>query len=244
LHFRFGRLAPRNPWGADSLEWAVAMPVTTYNFISLPPIRSRHPLWQNPQLPFEIEEGEHEMAVLRHGRRETWGSDAVTGEVREVVHLPTNSWLPLQVGVILAGVCISLLVKVYWLALGAALVATVVILRWGWVNGAHPEMAPRHEEEPSNPPLHSRTLDGPGRWGMLVTPMAIGSLYASLLFGWFYPWPASPQWQAPDEGPLGLVPLVASGLLLPAAVVVYQHLTRRLRQGVAERLAGGLWLVS
>src|SRR5690606_33368874 len=137
-----------------------------------------------------------------------------------------------------------LLVKVYWLALGAALVAAVVILRWSWVNGAHPEMAPVHEDEPSNPPLHSRTLDGPGRWGMLVTLMANGSLYASLLFGWFYLWTASPQWQAPDEGPLGLLPLVVSGLLLTAAVVVYHHLTRRLRQGVADRLAGGLWLVS
>src|SRR5690606_1826732 len=31
LHFRFGRLAPRNPWNADTLEWAVDMPVTTYN---------------------------------------------------------------------------------------------------------------------------------------------------------------------------------------------------------------------
>src|SRR5690606_41405933 len=105
----FRSIAPRNPWGADTLEWAVAMPVTSYNFISLPDIRSRHPLWHNTQLPLEIEEGKHAMACIRHERRETWGSDAVTGRVREVIHLPTNSWIPLQAGVVLAVVCLSLL---------------------------------------------------------------------------------------------------------------------------------------
>src|SRR5690554_3119988 len=55
LHFRFGRLAPRNPWNADTLEWAVDMPVTTYNFISLPDIGSRHPLWDDRQLPERLE---------------------------------------------------------------------------------------------------------------------------------------------------------------------------------------------
>ncbi|MCO5787172.1 cytochrome c oxidase subunit I [Pseudomonas sp. G11-1] len=242
LHFRFGRRAPRNPWGADSLEWAVAMPVTTYNFISLPDIRSRHPLWHNPQLPFEIEEGKHAMAVIRHGRRETWGSDAVTGRVREVVHLPSHSWIPLQAGVVLAIVCLSLLLKTYWLALGATLVAAFIMLRWSWVNGAHPDMAPVRDDDPSDPPLHSRTHDGPGRWGMLVTLMANGSFYASLLFGWFYLWTASPQWQAPEQGPLALMPLLASGVLLSLAVVVYQWLTQRLRRGVTRHLQGGLWI--
>ena len=242
LHFRFGRLAPRNPWGADTLEWAVAMPVTTYNFISLPDIRSRHPLWQNPQLPFEIEEGKHALAVIRHERRETWGSDAVTGRVREVVHLPTNSWIPLQAGVVLAVVCLGLLTKFYWVALGAALVATFIMLRWSWFNGGHPDMAPLREDDPTDPPLHSRTLDSPGRWGMLVTLMANGSLYASLLFGWFYLWTASPRWQAPEQGPLALLPLLASGVLLSLAVGVYQWLTRRLRRGVTQNLQRGLWL--
>ncbi|SDR78353.1 cytochrome c oxidase subunit I+III [Halopseudomonas litoralis] len=244
LHFRFGRVAPRNPWGADTLEWAVAMPVTTYNFISLPDIRSRHPLWHNPQLPFEIEEGKHAMAFIRHERRETWGSDAVTGRVREVIHLPTNSWIPLQAGLILAVVCLSLLTKFYWLALGSAVVAAVIMLRWSWVNGAHPQSAPVHEDDPVDPPLHSRTFDGPGRWGMLVTLMANGSLYASLLFGWFYLWTAAPQWHAPEQGPLAWTPLLASGVLLSLAVVTFQWLTRQLRRGVTARLQSGLWLVA
>ncbi|MEJ6655941.1 MAG: cytochrome ubiquinol oxidase subunit I, partial [Pseudomonas sp.] len=221
-----------------------AMPVTTYNFISLPDIRSRHPLWHNPQLPFEIEEGKHAMACIRHERRETWGSDAVTGRVREVIHLPTNSWISLQAGVVLAVVCLSLLTKFYWLALGSALVAAVIMLRWSWFNGAHPQSAPVREDDPVDPPLHSRTFDGPGRWGMLVTLMANGSLYASLLFGWFYLWTAAPQWQAPDQGPLGLIPLLVSGVLLSGGVLLYHGLVRRLRRGVTARLAEGLWLVA
>ena len=79
---------------------------------------------------------------------------------------------------------------------------------------------------------------------VLVTLMANGSLYASLLFGWFYLWTAAPQWQAPDQGPLALMPLLASGVLLSGGVLLYHGLVRRLRRGVTARLAGGLWLVA
>src|SRR5690606_5467557 len=45
LHFRFGRPAPHNPWGADTLEWATGTPPGSYNFASIPSVSSRHPLW-------------------------------------------------------------------------------------------------------------------------------------------------------------------------------------------------------
>ena len=244
MHFRFGRRAPRNPWAADTLEWAVAMPVTTYNFISLPTIRSRHPLWDNPQLPDEIERGEHSLACIQHERRETWGSDAVTGRVRERVHLPSNSWIPLQAGLALTVVCLGLLLKSYWVALAAVVVSAFILLRWSWHNGGHPQAAPWRPDDPCDPSLHSRTSDGPGRWGMLLTLMANGSLYASLLFGWFYLWTAAPQWQAPEQGPLDLPLLLCSGIGLSLAVGIYHWLTRQLRRGLSSRLAGGLWLVA
>src|SRR3546814_4222710 len=43
------------------------------------------------------------------------------------------------------------------------------------------------------------SFDGPGLWGMGVTLLANGALYLSLLFGWFYLWAVSPQWQVPDS---------------------------------------------
>lgn len=155
LHYRFGRRARRNPWQADTLEWATDSPPAIYNFASIPDIDTRHPLWAYPDLPETIAAGRHGLAGAAHGRRETWGSDAVSGRVREVVHLPGNSWLPLLVAV--AVVCVSLLVREYWVALAGLIGAFAGIVRWSWINGAHPLAAPPSDDEPRSSPLHSRT---------------------------------------------------------------------------------------
>jgi cytochrome c oxidase subunit I len=40
-----GEAAGDNPWDAWTLEWATASPPPPYNFLMIPPIRSRRPLW-------------------------------------------------------------------------------------------------------------------------------------------------------------------------------------------------------
>jgi cytochrome c oxidase subunit I len=42
---RSGRLAGANPWGAGSLEWATSSPPKAYNFVTIPAVTSREPLW-------------------------------------------------------------------------------------------------------------------------------------------------------------------------------------------------------
>jgi len=244
MHFRFGQQSKRNPWQADTLEWAMPTPPNSYNFASLPDIHSRNPLWDQPQLLTSIDAGEHALAEIHHERRETFGSDAVTGKISHIIHLPNNSWLPLYASLTLAVVCISLLLRIYPLALAGTVATFLVLLRWGWVNGAHPGAAPLTKDEHLRLPLHSRTCDGPGLWGMVVSLMANGTLYVSLLFGWFYLWTVSPHWIAPQQSPLALSPLLASGVLLTMAVFYYNRLVARLCKGDARGLQSGLWIVT
>ena len=244
LHFRFGRKAGPNPWGADTLEWAMPLPPPSYNFASVPRVDTRHPLWDHPDLPQTVPAGEHCLTTFAHGRRETYGVEALTGKVKEIVHLPTNSWLPLQLSIILAGVCISLLVGAYTLA-GVFVIATLLmVLRWSWLNGAHPVAAPVSPNEPTDPPLHSRTTNGPGLWGMIIGLMANATLYLSLLFGWFYLWTVAPNWSVPEENPIHWLPLLISGGLLTLGTWWFQRLTARLRKGQTAGLESGLWLVA
>ena len=236
LHFRFGQPAKTNPWNADTLEWATALPPSPYNFVSLPDVTDRHPLWQDPNLPHSIARAEHALKTIDHGRRETWGSDPLTGEVREVIHLPGNSWWPFVASVFLAVLCLSLLNKVYLLALAATVATLIVLFRWSWENGAHPAAAPDARTQPDEPPLHSRTFDGPGLWGMGVTLLANGTLYLSLLFGWFYLWTVSPQWQVPAQSGLNGWLMLASAVLLSFGTVWIRLLPGRLRRGNGGRL--------
>jgi cytochrome c oxidase subunit 1/cytochrome c oxidase subunit I+III len=51
-----GKIAGDNPWEAWTLEWATTSPPPHENFVALPPIRSRRPLWDlaNPDRPDPI----------------------------------------------------------------------------------------------------------------------------------------------------------------------------------------------
>ncbi|WP_119154678.1 cytochrome c oxidase subunit I [Caldimonas tepidiphila] len=246
LHFRRGPKAPPNPWESDGLEWAMPLPPPSYNFASLPRVSSRNPLWDEPRLLHGIRAGEHGLPSVAHGRRETMGTDAVSGEPREVIHLPGNSWLPLWVALSLAVMFVSLLAKFYWVALAGALLAFAFTLHWSWVNGAHPLAVPQGETSPGEPPLHSRTFDSPGRWGMGGTLLADASLYLSLVFGWFYLWTVGPGWNPPQRSPLDGTLLALDGALLTAAALWFGRVLRRLRRGDGRGLAlqlGGIALL-
>ncbi len=235
LHFRFGRRAGHNPWQADTLEWAMPLPPPPYNFISLPSVDSRHPLWAQPDLAERLARGEGGNAGIAHGRRETWGSDLLTGEARETMHLPGNSWLPILLALTLALLCITLLTRTYLIALLVALVAGVLVLRWSWENGA--QSGGRDSvASPGEPSLHWQTNDGPGRWGMKVTLFADGALYVSLLFTWLYLWTVAPPSTFPVPPRLNGGALVVNGAVLLLALVWLQRLLRQLRQASASGL--------
>jgi cytochrome c oxidase subunit I+III len=44
---RSGREAGANPWGAGSLEWTTSSPPPEYNFVTIPSVTGREPLWES-----------------------------------------------------------------------------------------------------------------------------------------------------------------------------------------------------
>lgn len=44
-----GSIAGADPWNADTLEWSTSSPPPSYNFLHLPVVRGREPLWNDPQ---------------------------------------------------------------------------------------------------------------------------------------------------------------------------------------------------
>jgi cytochrome c oxidase subunit I+III len=45
IHIRHAPSAGENPWGAGTLEWATPSPPPPYNFLAIPVVSSREPLW-------------------------------------------------------------------------------------------------------------------------------------------------------------------------------------------------------
>jgi cytochrome c oxidase subunit I+III len=46
---KWGRLAPPDPWGAPTLEWGTTSPPPHYNFLHIPVVSGREPLWEMPE---------------------------------------------------------------------------------------------------------------------------------------------------------------------------------------------------
>lgn len=42
---RYGEAASENPWDAYTLEWATTSPPQLHNFVAVPPVRGRRPIW-------------------------------------------------------------------------------------------------------------------------------------------------------------------------------------------------------
>jgi cytochrome c oxidase subunit 1/cytochrome c oxidase subunit I+III len=127
---RRGRASGPNPWGGATLEWSVASPPPPYNFVVLPHVASRHPLWEealDEGAPSRLDAG-----YLLDAGRETLGVTPLDGHPDVILKMPGDSWLPLLLSALLFVLFGALLVGVGVLAWVAAAALLVVLARWFW----------------------------------------------------------------------------------------------------------------
>jgi cytochrome c oxidase subunit 1/cytochrome c oxidase subunit I+III len=110
---RHGELAGKNPWNADTLEWATDSPPPPYGSVHIPTVVSRHPLWDE----HEEEEDPDGARILDQGRltlTTTW----LDGEPYALATMPEETILPLL------------------LALGMFVIFGALTFKWMWVAAA------------------------------------------------------------------------------------------------------------
>ena len=128
-----GAIAPPNPWGASTLEWAAASPPPPYNFAHIPVVESRTPLWDaGGELPV--------VSGLRVDEKEMLLTTVVVAapDVREPV--PAASLWPL-IAAIAVGVLFVSSIFSPWAVVFGAIPAAIAIAAWFW-----PKELKRHPE--------------------------------------------------------------------------------------------------
>lgn len=121
---RNGGIAGNDPWQAGTLEWAAASPPENYNFVRLPAISDRYPLWAAP-------EERPEVTGMRTDRREVLITAAVDAEPQYRHILPSSSIWPFLTAV---GITIGLAGSViafswYYVAL---VLGGIGLIGWFW----------------------------------------------------------------------------------------------------------------
>ena len=221
LQIWLGRVHRRNPWGATTLEWAMPIPSTTYNFASLPTVTTRDPLADDPDLGVALARGEGLLAEVRHGWRETLAVDMTSGMPEHVAILPGNSWLPIATAAMLGGFFLMMLAGLYAVA-PVFLVGTVWLgWRWAWTNGTRGDVGMVAIGGGQSLPTSFEAPRTTGWWGSVFALAASATLFASLLFGYAFLWTIAPNWPPPALIPPSLVvPLLAIAGAAAAGIAV------------------------
>ena len=197
LQIRLGRRHDRDPWRADTLEWAMATPPPAYNFASLPTVASREPLADAPDLALRLARGEGMLATARHGWRETLAVDMTSGAAEHVVVLPGNGWWPIATAAALGGFFLSMLAGLYWIAPLFLPVVAWLAWRWAWTNGRRSDVGAVDAGAGLMLPTSFEAARTTGWWGSVFALGASATLFGSLLFGYAFLWTVAPNWPPP-----------------------------------------------
>jgi cytochrome c oxidase subunit I+III len=226
--YRRGEPAGNNPWGADTLEWAVPSPPAEHGWSILPIVRSRHPLWDQD----ELHRGDERLERFVHGLSRwplRWRAAVIvsTADARpqEVFRVANPSIWPLVAGCGLVLIFAAELMKLRWgIAVGAAIV-TAAVIAWNW-----PQEAPMTmEEEDAFEREHQVPVNAGGSvvvaaWGTALLILVVAIAFGGLLLSYFYLRLENPQWPPPGVAD----PAVGLGILAAALVAA---------SGVAVRAA-------
>jgi cytochrome c oxidase subunit 1/cytochrome c oxidase subunit I+III len=133
---RVGRPAGPNPWNADSLEWATTSPPPHYDFVQLPVVRSRQPLWDQPELR-DIGERAHDRRLAFAEEHETLGTTVLDADPEALLPMPHGSYAPVSLAAGLAAIFTGLLVQLVPLVAVGVAVAVGAMLGWFRMSEEH-----------------------------------------------------------------------------------------------------------
>jgi cytochrome c oxidase subunit I+III len=239
-----GKPAGSNPWGGDSLEWAVPSPPPNYGFAVAPIIRSRHPLWEQSNL----HQGEPRLESLVHAIARwplQWRAALVTGTMdgqpEELFRVSGPSVWPFMASGATILIFIGELFDLYWLIGIGALGVVGSLIFWHWPDKA----GHRQQEEEEFERTHRISVNPKGshavsRLGMWLSVLILGIALVTFLFSYFYIRLENVAW--PPEGiplPEPLLTTIAASILVVSGGLM-RWAVKGIEQGNQRRLRTGL----
>nr|WP_244465657.1 cytochrome c oxidase subunit I [Devosia chinhatensis] len=215
LQFRFGRRFRRDPWKAQTLEWATPTPPPSYNFAAIPRIAERADWLEPARIGPVLAGGDGYLGFARNDDQETMGVDMATGAPEHVIILPRRTYLPLYTAMATASFFLAMLFGQYWLAPFGAVLTLVMFLLWPRDLGQKRDMGPvdigRGEQAVLDVECATNVSILANRAALVMN----ATLFSSLLFGGLFLLVVASNWEG--LRPLELQPLPAMLALAGAA---------------------------
>ncbi|MFJ3460013.1 cbb3-type cytochrome c oxidase subunit I [Achromobacter spanius] len=204
-----------NVWDAGTLEW---LPSGSYGLRSVPTVTSREPLWDQPGLAQQVDDGQHYLPSAPAGLRTTLVTSALEARPDYVLPLPGPAWSPLLAAVGTAGFFLLLTFKLMALAAAFGVLAVVSLWRWLWDADTGPDYPPVDIGGGLRLPMMCSGSASHASWAMVMLLIVCASIFGSLLFSYLFLWTTNPQaWPEASALPSPGWPMLSAAMLMAGA---------------------------
>ncbi|MDQ3280837.1 MAG: cytochrome c oxidase subunit I [Acidobacteriota bacterium] len=128
---KFGRIAGPDPWGGDTLEWATSSPPPPYNFLHIPVVTGREPMWHEPHAAPVV-------TGLSSTKREVLVTRMLDAEPDHRYVYPNPSPWPFLASVATGATLVGGIFTPWSFAIGLSAAAVLIVI-WIWPTSKHKE---------------------------------------------------------------------------------------------------------
>jgi cytochrome c oxidase subunit I+III len=213
-----------NLYCGGTLEW---LPTGLYSTRSIPVVKSRHPLWDDPKMSQHVAEGRYLLPYSATGQRETLITSPLRAEPQYVQMMVGPSIWPLLGAVFTAGFFLLLTVQAYALSIVCLPLAAFSILRWLWDTDRH---VAQKEVDVGAGIMLPTYVTGPvahGWWAAICVLVVAGMIFLMAVFSYLFVYGIHPTfWDIPADRWWAFP--IAAGYAVGAALTFYgRHLLGR-----------------
>lgn len=186
-----------NVYGGGTLEW---LPTGLYSTRSIPVVKSRQPLWDDPDLPRDVEEGRYFLPNSATGLRETLITSPIRAEPQYLTIMMGPSVWPFLAAVFTAGFFLLLTVQAYFLAVACLPLAIFSVLRWLWDTDRPPPMPKVDVGAGIMLPTYVTGRSAHGWWAIVCLLIVCFMIFLMAVFGYLFLYGIHPSfWTLPTN---------------------------------------------
>jgi cytochrome c oxidase subunit I+III len=195
-----------NSYGGGTLEW---LPNGLYNTRSIPIVHSREPLWDDPRLGEDVEQGRYFLPGTATGLRETLITSPLRAEPQYVQIMPGPSVWPLLAAVFTAGFFLLLTVQAYALSIICGILTIPSVMRWLWDTDRPVAEDTVDAGAGIDLPTYVTGPSSHGWWAIVILLVVLGMIFVMAAFSYVFLLGIHPGYWTAPPALMSLLPALA-----------------------------------